>query len=636
MGAITQVASGQEISMAEGIITLKKSGSGSIAGRISWSSVSNGTLENTSTITAKIQVRKTNNATTSGTWKGSFTVGDTASTISVFDSIGSSWVTLKTIKTDITHNADGTGTCYIYGKINGPTETSVEGTSVKGSETVTLDTIDRYAYIVSIPSITDEENLVVNYANPMGEALLGLKVAVFYERENWIVYEDVSTTESTHTINLDSIRTLIRQTAYDKNSITLRVILRSVIRPVSNGIYDTYDSTAEVLVSIVNADPVVSWNIVDTNESTVQITQDSSILIALHSLASVSIDVAAQKEASITSIKVVHDDQTLSGNGILNIVNAPIVLTVVDSRNKVVELQAPNTIIPYFNPTAAVENALMNAEGELPLVSAGTVYTGSLGATDNNFSVKYRYKEGYGEYGAWITFDEVNISEYDFDASSKVSSLDYTKKYTFQAAVFDLLHPEGVVSTERVFVSVPSFYWNDEEFRFNVPVYFQGKKQSEFVLELAIARTGDTMEGELNMDGNALTGLPEPQDDTDAATKSYADKKTSIELLWENASPTSNFAEQTIQLGDLSDYDFLDFHYKLATDNEVCASMRVRIGFQYMLSFGSGYYNRVTSRQVTIEANGAITFATAYAGSKTATAASIIPIVIYGIKGVTA
>jgi hypothetical protein len=475
-------------------------------------------------------------------------------------------------------------------------------------------------------------------------------------------------------------------------------------------------------VSIVNADPVVSWNIVDINEKTVQITQDSSILIALHSLASVSIDAAAQKEASIKSIKVAHGDQTLDGNGTLDVVDAPIVLTVVDSRNNSVELKAPNTIIPYFNPTVVVENALMNAEGELPLVSTGTAYVEALDATHNTPVVKYRYKQGYGAYGNWIAFDEVDISEHDFDASSKVVNLDYTKKYTFQAAVFDLLHPEGAVSPEKVFVSIPSFYWNDEEFHFNVPVnlkdgcdiqkngekayapfgYGLGASTSEatdlntetkcgwkaFTSGCANAPFSYGMVMIMNRYGSQITQIAinpymagqgqiairhRYQDvwreweylnppmligteyrTTDRMHAKAVYKKadangsisyrldgetawypegTGIVKLWANANPTSTFDAHKVSV-DLSKYQMVAIEYRFNTTDDYRKMYFGNVGSTMALDVvsTSGYLGW---RSAAVSTTG-ISFSTATYNKNSGVVGYIIPVAIYGIKGVTA
>ena len=128
-----------------------------------WESTSNGTAANTSTVTATLQLQRYALNTTTGTFKGTFTVGNTSETISWYGSLPSkTWVTVKTITTTVSHNPNGTGSCYLYALINGPSATTMEGTNVSGSATVTLDTIPRYASLKLVADFTDEANPVIS------------------------------------------------------------------------------------------------------------------------------------------------------------------------------------------------------------------------------------------------------------------------------------------------------------------------------------------------------------------------------------------------------------------------------------------------------------------------------------------
>ena len=137
--------------MASGTIQLTRNATGVfLLGQIIWSSTSNGTAANTSTVTATLQLQRNALNTTTGTFKGTFTVGSTSETISWYGSLPSkTWVTVKTITATVSHNSDGAGNCYLYALINGPGATTMEGTYVSGSATVTLDRIPRYAAIIS-------------------------------------------------------------------------------------------------------------------------------------------------------------------------------------------------------------------------------------------------------------------------------------------------------------------------------------------------------------------------------------------------------------------------------------------------------------------------------------------------------
>lgn len=134
--------------MASGIITLTSTRS-TLEGRIVWNSTSNGSEKNTSNVTASLQVRRNDSYSTKGTWTGNLQIDNKNETFSLSStSVNNDWVTMKEFTVEgKNHNSDGSGNCYIYGKVNGPAGTSMSGYYVEGSENVTLDKIPRYAVI---------------------------------------------------------------------------------------------------------------------------------------------------------------------------------------------------------------------------------------------------------------------------------------------------------------------------------------------------------------------------------------------------------------------------------------------------------------------------------------------------------
>ena len=117
--------------------------------RIVWSSTSNGSSANTSTVNAQLQARRTDSYTTTGRWTGSLTIAGTTESFSTSIGLSSEWFTFKSFSITQKHNDDGTGKCSISGNISAPSGTSMEGASASGSEEVTLDKIPRYLTITS-------------------------------------------------------------------------------------------------------------------------------------------------------------------------------------------------------------------------------------------------------------------------------------------------------------------------------------------------------------------------------------------------------------------------------------------------------------------------------------------------------
>lgn len=167
----------------------------------------------------------------------------------------------------------------------------------------------------------------------------------------------------------------------------------------------------------------------------------------------------------------------------------------------------------------------------------------------------------------------------------------------------------------------------------------------------ALALSGGTMEGTINMNGQKLSGLNEPTSNDEAATKGFTEtyvsnivkNKLSMELLWENASPASNFSEQNVSL-DLSPYDIVLIATKYNTGANYEDMTLVKIGSQAIIrqfASASAASSTYASRNVTAGKQ-YVKFTSASAKSIASSAAgtendgAVIPVRIYGIKGVSA
>lgn len=113
-----------------------------------------------------------------------------------------------------------------------------------------------------------------------------------------------------------------------------------------------------------------------------------------------------------------------------------------------------------------------------------------------------------------------------------------------------------------------------------------------------------------------------------------------MELLWENASPESAFAEQTIMLGDISAYKF----FAISTKDSGTYFVKNVVGYVVRFGFSAAYSNGFEghTRTVTIIENGLKFANESYAlirsGSCTTAEANafLLPLAIYGTKGVSA
>lgn len=455
--------------MANGIITLTRTGSsssGKMYGQIVWSATSNGTAANTSTVTASVQVKRQDGFTTTGTWKGSLKVGGSTKTISYYGSISNTWVTVATLTTTVNHNADGSGTCYIYAKVNGPSGTSQAGVYVSGTETVTLDTIPRQAVLTSATDFNDEENPAITYTNPLGTAVPSLQVGISLDSTNdcEIAYRDVDKADGTDTINLtEAERNVLRAAVTEGNSRTVWIYLRTRIDETY------YYSPLSKTLTIKNPNPTISPTITDSNSTTVALTGNSSKLVRYFSNAAITIGAAAVKQATIESQKVTCGNKSLTDNGTINAVESnSFVFTATDSRGNTETKTVTPAFVEYVKLTCSLGNNMPDGDGEMAVKVSGNYFNGSFGSKSNSLNVYYRYKTSGGSYGSWQAMT-VTKSGNAYTATANVTGLDYQQAYVFQAYAKDAL--ATVESVEKSVKASPVFDWGENDFKFNVPVY---------------------------------------------------------------------------------------------------------------------------------------------------------------------
>lgn len=129
-----------------------------LASKIVWSSSADANT-NTSSVTAKLYVRKYNPDTTLtiptvGAWPYKLTVNGSSVSGSVSESVLLDWVLLCTKKVTVPHSDDGSKSIAISGSVSGPSNTGFSGHVSSGSGTAKLDAIARASFITSVSAVT--------------------------------------------------------------------------------------------------------------------------------------------------------------------------------------------------------------------------------------------------------------------------------------------------------------------------------------------------------------------------------------------------------------------------------------------------------------------------------------------------
>jgi hypothetical protein len=119
--------------------------------------------------------------------------------------------------------------------------------------------------------------------------------------------------------------------------------------------------------------------------------------------------------------------------------------------------------------------------------------------------------------------------------------------------------------------------------------------------------------------------------------KVLSDTKQSTELIWENASPESEFARQSLPI-DTAGYTFLDVEFRISYHTDVKVFRRAAVGVTTSC-FSDDYYGKIITRNLDLEGSD-VSFYAGYFyntyGSYAEHNGYMIPVRIYGIKGVSA
>lgn len=371
--------------------------------------------------------------------------------------------TVATGTKTITHNNDGTKSVAMSAEAGIYTY----AVNCTGSSTFTLTTIPRAASILTAPNFNDEENPTVTYSNPAGNNVSSLDICMSADNGATVLigYKTLSATSSSYTFNLTSTeRGYLRSACASSNSCTISFIIRTYI----GGSY--YYSKLNKTLSIINANPVISPTIQDSNDTTYGLTGNRNIMVNLYSNANITMGVTAQKNTTISSKKVTCGNKSRTSDGTINNVESgTFVITATDARGNTSTYTVNKTFIPYVKLTCDIANTQPDTQGNYAFTISGNYYNASFGSQSNTLTVQYRYKESGGSYGSWTSMTATKTNN-TYTATANITGLDYRKNYIFQAKATDKL--DSITTAEHPARALPVFDWSGSDFNFNVPVNF--------------------------------------------------------------------------------------------------------------------------------------------------------------------
>jgi len=389
------------------------------------------------------------------------------------DTRNSALVLLKESNFTIAHETDGTKNVLLEGGFTLLDIPSLTGGSY--SAYVDLPTIPREATITSATTHTIETSLSYGLNNPAG-----YYVKLVYQI--WNYPTSAYTTIKTSNCGTLSSGTLTFSGAentdmYNNMPSNTNAPNKLIAYTYSDAGYSTQIGTAKEQpgYTYVNESinkPSVTATVIDSNATTVALTNSNAILVKYYSNAQFAITASTGTGATISSYSIVCGNKSATTvTGTLNAIESGTFdIIVTDTRgytntNKVATVT--KTIVPYvklsLNP---LFKRVSSTSGEIELTYGGNYYNTTFGASgeDNTLELKYRWKVTGGVYSDYIALTPTLVgNSYNNGATalSLGSGFTYTNAYVFEIVTTDELMT--FTNTPTVLRGKASIYGNDTQ-----------------------------------------------------------------------------------------------------------------------------------------------------------------------------
>lgn len=219
----------------------------------------------------------------------------------------------------------------------------------------------------------------------------------------------------------------------------------------------TSDYVGSIEVSSNSQPTVNAFTYADTNPATVALTGNNQTLVAGESIITLSnMSATAKNGATLGFFTVRTANSTRSASNIPPSTTSYVYaytprvisdtdrlsLQMTDSRGMVNSAWIDVNVIPYFAPSFTEYSIKRNGEDR---TKANFVFSGSFATVLNNtVTLKYRYKEVGGSFGAYTTPTlTINNGTFSYTATG-IGSFDVEKNYEFEVVLTDVLNSNTV------------------------------------------------------------------------------------------------------------------------------------------------------------------------------------------------
>ncbi|MBQ8206791.1 MAG: hypothetical protein IJZ77_04945 [Bacilli bacterium] len=462
--------------MASGSFNLTRTGATSsyVNFLVNWSSYSNGSVANSSTLSIAVYVTKSSGSTsnTRGTVNTSVSVTDAGTqnengiSLNVAPN-GSQLVFARNFT--VPHNSDGKKSATISVNVGGDV---VWG---NGSQTVTLDRIPRQANITGASNFNDEQNPSFTFSKA-GAGTLDVWLEPNPNGQHLAIRTNIPNSGS-YTWNLtEEERDQLRNACKNSNSCICRIGLYTFIGD------NTYVSYRDVRLNIINGNPIfenfdwqtTNYNILTGNNKTVikNYSNIKTIINEENKASSLKQATLTNYQTTVGSKSVANNDLTYPVETIIEKVDgASITVFANDSRGNSTPVIKPITnYIDYKKIIGSISNlertqqvnseVNLQVEGEIDLVNFGAI-------VNSVVSAKYYYKEassnddfveGTTKLNATLTQIEGTKYKYEIDQNIAgnlgANGFDINKSFLIKIVINDEL--DLVEDTETLGTGSPA------------------------------------------------------------------------------------------------------------------------------------------------------------------------------------
>lgn len=514
--------------MASGTINLNesKSSGGRIVAKIVWNATKDEPSNSSKNVTASIYVRKYNpdmtlTIPTSGTWSYNLNINGSSVTKTVSASVLLEWVLIGTHTVNsIDHTGDGTKTITISGYVTAPNGTSFAGHTSSGSGTAIFDAIPRSSAITYAGNVTLGNNCDIRWIPASASFRYKLKFTLgSWSYTTGAIHPNKT---SVHTYSGYTIPIEVADQILDSYTGTMTVTLYTYSNSGATTQIGTEDSETFVVTVPTSEAPTVYMNL-----SPVHSLPENFVDVYVQGYSKVKAELTAKTEHNARVLyynmtvegKTYGEDEDYTSGYLTNPVPVLIVGQAVDSRQYGGYIEKTIEVVSYANPKildvtakrCTEDGTLDDAGTYLQITAKRSYYPVVANDQQRNFcQIRYRYKpESRSYYSSWVTILDGSDLSSDEVITAPLLEGKFSATTTYRVEV-QVIDDVGNTAQSSIIVPTDKVYWHRDGARNALGLGKYNEKDN-----------GIDSAWDIYMNGNKITGLANPVNDTDAVTLGF-------------------------------------------------------------------------------------------------------------------